>query len=209
MGDILTEDLLEEMDGEMADASLGTGQVSSPEPSGKKLILKRLLANKKRLVIVLSAGVVLIGILAGGWFFFLKGDSQEPLVPNEISATSQGGEAVGNEAGLSDMTEAIVFEDIIVLAPFERIRLKAGSAMGLISLNISLELMDSTYKKQVFSVQERIRKMIQGQVQEMRWLELRNPEGKIHLKYELLKRINSIFPKVMVRNIYFTNLIML
>ncbi len=80
--------------------------------------------------------------------------------------------------------------------------------MGLINLDISLELMDHRYRKQVVSMQDRIRKIIMGQVREMRWLELRAPEGKIQLKYELLKRINSIFPKVMVRNIYFTNLIM-
>jgi len=201
----LTEDLLEEMDGDMADESLAPGQVPSQEPTGKMFFIKRLLVNKKRLVLMVGFGVVLIGILAGGWFFFLKGD--DPLEPNEIPATQQGVQAGGNESG-SDIIEEIVFEDIIVLAPFERIRLKGGSVMMLISLNVSLELMDLGYKTQVFSAQERIRKMVEGQVQEMKWGELRNPEGKIHLKYELLTRINSIFPKVMVRNIYFTNLIM-
>ncbi len=102
----------------------------------------------------------------------------------------------------------MVFEDIIELEPFERIRLKSSSTMSLISMNLSLELIDHQYRKQVFSMEERIRKIITGQVEEMTWLELRNPEGKIMLKYNLLKRINSIFPKAMVRNIYFTNFIM-
>ena len=210
LGDILTEDLLEEMDGDMAEESLDT--VQSQKAPGKESLIKRLLAgiqrllaDKKRVVLILCAGVALIAILAGVWFFLLKGD--DPLEPNEIPATQQGVQADGNESG-SDIIEEIVFEDIIVLAPFERIRLKGGSAMGLISLNVSLELMDLGYKTQVLSAQERIRKIVEGQVQEMKWGELRNPEGKIHLKYELLKRINSIFPKVMVRNIYFTNLIM-
>ena len=208
MGDILTEDLLEEMDGDMTDASLDTGQVPSQEASEKKSIIKRLLGNKKRLVLILLVGVVLMGLLAGSWFFFLKSAPEDSLVPTDPAATQQGVQAVDEESSLSDTIEEIVFEDIITLAPFERIRLKGGSAMGLISLNISLELMDSANKQQVLSVQERIRKMIEGQIQEMKWLELRNPEGKIHLKYKLLKRINSIFPKVMVRNVYFTNLIM-
>ena len=206
----MTEDLLEEMDGDMAEDSLDT--VQSQKASGKGSRIKKLLAgiqkrlaNKKRVVLILCAGVALIAILAGVWFFFLKGD--DSLESNEIPATQQGVQAGGNESG-SNIIEEIVFEDIIVLAPFERIRLKGGSKMMHISLNISLELMDLDYKTQVFSAQDRIRKMVEGQVQEMRWGELRNPEGKIHLKYELLKRINSIFPKVMVRNIYFTNLIM-
>jgi len=206
LGDILTEDLLEEMDGDMAEDSLGT--IQSQKASGKGSLIKRLLANKKRAVLILSSGVVLIAILAGVWFFFLKGTSEDSIVSKEIPVTEQGVQAGGNESGLSDLAEAIVFEDIIVLAPFERIRLEGGSVMGLVSLNISLELMDTGYKTQVVSAQERIRKIIEGQVLEMRWDELRNPEGKIHLKYELLKRINSVFPKVMVRNIYFTNLIM-
>ena len=202
----MTEDLLEEMDGDMAEDSLGT--IQSQKASGKGSLIKRLLANKKRAVLILSSGVVLIAILAGVWFFFLKGTSEDSIVSKEIPVTEQGVQAGGNESGLSDLAEAIVFEDIIVLAPFERIRLEGGSVMGLVSLNISLELMDTGYKTQVVSAQERIRKIIEGQVLEMRWDELRNPEGKIHLKYELLKRINSVFPKVMVRNIYFTNLIM-
>lgn len=204
----MTEDLLEKMDGDMADESLERWKVSSQEASGKGSLIKRLLANKKRVVLILSAGVALIAILAGVWFFFLKGTTEDSIVSKEIPATQQGAQAGGKESGSSDLTEAIVFEDIIALAPFERIRLKGGSGMGLVSLNISLELMDTGYKTQVVSAQERIRKIIEGQVLEMRWDELRNPEGKIHLKYELLKRINSVFPKVMVRNIYFTNLIM-
>ncbi|MBU3953420.1 MAG: flagellar basal body-associated FliL family protein [Proteobacteria bacterium] len=57
-------------------------------------------------------------------------------------------------------------------------------------------------------MQEKIRKIIMGQVREMGWLELRNPEGKLQLKYDLLGRINALFPRVMVRDVYFTNLIM-
>ena len=54
----------------------------------------------------------------------------------------------------------------------------------------------------------RIREIITNQLEEMMWLELRNPEGKIILKYNLLKRMNAIFPKLTVRNIYFTYFIM-
>jgi flagellar FliL protein len=205
LGDILTEDLLEEMDGDMEDDSLGATQVSSGESSEKTALFKRLLGSKKRLLIILLIGIVLIGTLVGIWFFFFKASRKAPLISTETQAADEISQVVFNEI---DKTDEIVFEDIIVLEPFERIRLKGNSAMGLISLNISLELIDHRYRKQVYSMQDRIRKIIMGQVREMRWLELRNPEGKIELKYELLKRINSLFPKVMVRNIYFTNLIM-
>jgi flagellar FliL protein len=80
--------------------------------------------------------------------------------------------------------------------------------MGLISMNLSLELTDPKYKKQIYTMEGRIREIITSQLEGMTWLELRNPEGKIILKYNLLKRINPIFPKLTVRNIYFTYFIM-
>jgi flagellar FliL protein len=165
------------------------------------------LGSKKQLFLILVIGGVLMGMLAGSWFFFFRGSPEEQTLANGPSVTQENQSPV--ESGQPGQIEEIVFEDIVVLDPFERIPLKTNSAMGLISLDISLELMDHRYRKQIVSMQDRIRKIIMGQVREMRWLELRAPEGKIQLKYELLKRINSIFPKVMVRNIYFTNLIML
>jgi len=57
-------------------------------------------------------------------------------------------------------------------------------------------------------VEDKIRQIVTTQAEGMSWLELRNPEGKIMLKYDLLKRINSIFPETVVRNIYYTNFLM-
>ncbi len=202
----MTEPLQEEMNGEMEGETAEIVREPSREPSEKKALVKRLLGNKRRLLLILVIGGVLMGMLAGSWFFFFRGSPEKATLANGLSGTqeNQGSE----ESGQAAQIEAIVFEDIIELSPFERIPLKGNSAMGLINLDISLELMDHRYRKQVVSMQDRIRKIIMGQVREMRWLELRAPEGKIQLKYELLKRINSLFPKVMVRNIYFTNLIM-
>ena len=202
----MTKDLLEEMEDDMEDETPEI--VREPRGSSeRKSFGKRLLGSKKRLLLILVVGLVLVGTLGGIWFFLLRGTSEEASLAGENSAAEQG---VRGEDGAdrSDIVDEIVFEDIVVLEPFERISLKTDSAMGLISVNISLELIDHRYRKQVYSVQDRIRTIIMGQIREMKWLELRNPAGKIQLKYELLKGINSIFPKAMVRNVYFTNLIM-
>lgn len=204
----MTEDLQEEMDGEMEGKDSEIVRESSREPSGKETLVKRLLGSKKRLLLILGIGGVLMGILAGGWIFFRGSPEQATLANGESVMEENRAYSGSGESGQAAQIEEIVFEDIVVLEPFERIPLKTNSAMGLISLDISLELMDHRYRKQVYAMQDRIRKIIMGQVREMRWLELRAPEGKIQLKYELLKRINSIFPKVVVRNLYFTNLIM-
>jgi len=158
-------------------------------------------SKKKAIIIIVISFVLLISLALGGWIFFFKGsakDSQD--IQHEIVTPDKNKEKLARE-------DEVVFEDIVELESFERIELKPGSTMSLISMNLSLELTDHRYRKQVYSMEERIREIITGQVEEMTWLDLRSPEGKIMLKYDLLKRINSIFPKPTIRNIYFTNFI--
>jgi len=54
----------------------------------------------------------------------------------------------------------------------------------------------------------RIRQIIERETGTMSWFELRNPEGKLKLKFTLLKQINSILTGAKIRNLYFTNFIM-
>ena len=207
----MAEDILEEMDEDFDDDSMedildDALEDSSDEikdvknKSSKKKILvkrkeffKRILGSKKIIIIIVVSLVLLAGLVIGAWLFLFKESPKEDQDDQNTIPIRQA---------------EVVFEDIVDLEPFEHIQLKAGSTMTLISMNLSLELTDHRFRKQVYTMEDRIRKIITGQVKEMTWLELRNPEGKIMLKYNLLKRINSIFPKATVRNIYFTNFIM-
>ena len=164
-----------------------------------KEFVKKIFGSKKSIIIIAVSCVLFIGLGAGAWFFFFKSTPEDE--PNNIVAEKIVEDTASRE-------QEIVFEDIVELEPFERIPLKTGSTMGLLTINLSLELTDQRYRKQIFSMEERIRDIITSQILEMTWLELRNPEGKIMLKYNLLKRINSIFPKLTIRNIYFTYFIM-
>ena len=199
----MTEDLLEEIDEDNRGETLIQDQ--SQNPLKKRSLATRILGSKKKLVLVILIGIFVTSTMAGIWFFFFKGSTQDSASSMETKATQESVQAVLDN---TDKIDEIIFEDIVELEPFERIQLKGNSAMGLISLKISMELTDHRYRKQMYSMQDRIRKIVMGQVGEKGWPELRNPEGKIKLKYELLTRINSIFPKVMVRNIYFTEFIM-
>ncbi len=162
-------------------------------------IFKKNFKSKKSIIIIAVSSALLMTICAGVWFFFFRVD------PDEKQATIVA-EKMLKESAARD--REIIFEDIVDLEPFGRIPLKSSSVMGLISIHLSLELTDQRYRKQIFTMEGQIRGIITGQMQEMTWLELRNPEGKLLLKYNLIKRINSIFPKLTVRNIYFTYFIM-
>ena len=190
----------------MAENSVANDLENSVEESEKKSLLgktggvfKKIIKSKKSIIIIAVSFVLLIYFGAGVWFSFFKAGTKEEqaiiVVEKRIEKTAA-------------QEQEIIFKDIVDLEPFERIPLKSSSTMGLVSMNLSLELTDPGYKKQIFTMEGRIREIITSQLEEMMWLELRNPEGKIILKYNLLKRINAIFPKLTVRNIYFTYFIM-
>ncbi len=198
----MSDDLLEKIDEETLDEAMD-GVGSSKGLSGKFSFIKKILGNKKRLIMIVAVLGLVIALFMGIWIFFFAGSDEAKNIPIDGPDVTQE----GIQSGLEQNAE-MIFEDIVVLEPFERIPLKGNSAMGTISLTILLELTEHQYRKQVYTMEDRIRNIISGQIREMTWLELRNPEGKIKLKYELLKRMNSIFPKVTVRHIYFTNFIM-
>lgn len=210
-GDPVTAKTLKEMKND-PDADLSDDGLESPLAGTGKSRIKGLAAglsvrikglgktffSSKKAVMITAAGIILlIGGITGTLFFLGKSP--------ESDQNTQKKEA--SQAAAPLMAPA-VFEDIVALAPFERLRLKNGSSMTLISINLSLELTDSRYKHEVHAVEDKIRQIVTTQVEGMSWLELRNPEGKIMLKYDLLKRINSIFPETVIRNIYYTNFLM-
>ena len=168
-------------------------------PGNTGEVFKKIFKSKRSIIIIAVSFVLLIYFGAGVWFFFFKANPEEGKTI--IAAEKRLEETAVRE-------QEIVFEDIVELEPFERIPLKASSTMGLISINLSLELTDPRYKEQILTMEGSIREIITSQLEEMMWVELRNPEGKILLKYNLLKRINAIFSKLTVRNIYFTYFIM-
>ncbi len=178
----------------------------------KKISLPKL--SKKAIIIIAVSSVLLIILIVTSLFFIFKSSSKDDInniALNEELTTTEAREqdTVGSDiVGLNIVGSDIVFENIVDLEPFERIALKTGSTMKFVTINLSLELTDQRYRKQIITMEERIRKIITDQVNRMAWFELRSPEGKIMLKYNLIKQINSIFPKLPIRNIYFTYFIM-
>ncbi len=161
--------------------------------------LKGIFSTKKRIVMIGGGFALFLALALGSWLFFFSGSDSEEDQKAMPEITKEG---------TLTIKEEVVFEDIVDLDPFERIHLRTGSTMKLVDMKLALELTDHRYRKQVISMQEQIRKVIISQVGVMNWIQLRNPEGKLKLKYAMIEEINGIFPQATVRNVYFTNLIM-
>jgi len=101
-----------------------------------------------------------------------------------------------------------VFEDVVSLAPFEGLALKKSGNFGFIDINIDLELVSADMREKIEADQYRIRQIIEYETGKMTWLELRNPEGKLKLKFRLINSINSAVSGARIRNLYFTHFTM-
>lgn len=159
--------------------------------------MNRLSQSRKKVALILTGLILVMALAAAGGVFFFKIGGKEAADPvTDLGRTPTGG------------TSPPIFEDLIDLAPFERIGLSPESEMRFISLNLSLELTDPARRNQVETSQDRIRDIVTLWMARKTWMELRTSEGKIMLKYDLLKQINSVFSDPVVRNIYFTYFIM-
>jgi len=201
----VAEDLLEKIEGDELTESINNDGGDLDEAPVKKGFIGKLLSGKKKLIIILLLFLLLLGGIGTGVFFFLFSDKEEEIHEQPVGEDVVTEESI--QAALEDQGKAI-FEDIVQLEPFEQIFLKQDSNMPYISLGIALEMMEPGFRRQVYTMEPRIRKIIETQVRQMRWMELRSPKGKLKLKFALLNRINQIFPKVAIRHIYFTNFIM-
>ncbi len=170
--------------------------------AGKVSFLKKIFGSKKRLILILGILVLLILLAAGVWLFFFSGSDAEnedmDTVPTQEEALAQ-----------EEWKTQPVAEDVILLAPFERIVMKPGSAKGFVNMDIALLLTDPADRVDVFSRMDEIRRLIQDNIREKTWMELRSPQGKIQSKYEMLTAINGLFPKRVLKDLYMTNFIML
>ncbi|MFH1155826.1 MAG: flagellar basal body-associated FliL family protein [Pseudomonadota bacterium] len=181
---------------ESPDAADGAGKPS------KAALLKRLM-RPRMLILAAVILVVLVGAGVGAWLFVLKGpdDTGQPAPADKSKAASK--EQVQPAAPLEPE-----FADIVTLEPFERIQLKPGQDMNHVSLTLALELVSPDMKPQVLAQTERIRQVVEFEVGNMTWMVLRNPDGKLKLKFRLINSINALMPETTVRDVYFTLFLM-
>jgi len=163
----------------------------------------------RRKLFILGAGgtgvVVLLAIVS--WFFLFR--APDPGT-SETAARIVAADMPEQEqiAAMRQISDDAFFADIMTLKPFELLSLKNTSAMAYLDMDIVLELIDPQAREKLAQMENRIHDIVQSQVRELTWMELRNPEGKIQLKYDLIKRINSLFSTPVVRNVYFTKFLM-
>ena len=151
--------------------------------------------KKKKLIIIGASAIAFIASIIIILFFVMGSDDGE--------------KNASNDSGIENIQlNKVDYENIIILKPFKWIALKDGSHMGKVSINIALELISKDKIEMVEIKRNNIRALVRNLAAEMKWIELRSPEGKIRFKYILIEKVNSLFPDIVIRNLYLTHFIM-
>lgn len=160
--------------------------------------------GKKWVIFSLLGLVLLMAVAVCAWIFFFNPSPEAPVTAGDPLPA----EGVPSALEAGPPSADLFFKEIVTLAPFDHIPLKNSSALSKVNLTVCLELMVPEDRGQVTGAVPRIRQIVQKRMRRHTWLELRNPEGKIKLKYDLLTHINDLFPSPVVRDLYFTNFLM-
>jgi flagellar FliL protein len=159
----------------------------------KKGFIKKLLGNRKLLMIA-GGGVLLllVGIGAGLYFFVFSGSDDEPV--QTASAVPQM-PAVPPQVAYYDMPDLIA-----------NIQSADGSPMYL-KLVVSLELYTPEEKAGIDALKLRIVDQFQGYLRELRADDLKGSAGIMRVKEELLRRTNVAAAPYKVRDVLLKEMI--
>jgi len=153
--------------------------------------------NMKTIILTAVSVLLMVGFGVGGYLFGMKSGSS--AISAVDASLSKQGAAVDVEAS-SGIGPTLAINDIIVnlLDDQESRYLKAA---------ITLEMDGSDGVKEVEDRQPQVRDAILMLMSSKTFAELRDMQGKLQLRAELMERINGFLQKGKVRTIYFTDFV--
>lgn len=147
--------------------------------------------SKKKLIIIIAA-VVLLAAIGGGAAFFLLGDKDEKPDPEaEAAAMAAKAKAVGPMVDIETFIVNILDDD-------ENRYLKAA-----ITIEVDVPSTADEINSRMPQVQDAILLLIGNKT----FSELRDMQGKMQLRAELINRLNEVLTTGKVKRIYFTDFV--
>jgi flagellar protein FliL len=161
--------------------------------TGKQGFVKKLLGNKKLLLIAAAGLLVLLGgIGAGLYFFVFSGGDETPL---QTASSAPQLPATPPQVAYYDLPDLIV-----------NIQSADGTPVYL-KLSLSLELYGEEEKAGIDALKPRIVDQFQGYLRELRADDLKGSAGIMRVKEELLRRTNVAAAPYRVRDVLLKEMI--
>lgn len=158
----------------------------------KQGFVKKLLGNKKLLIIAAAGLLLLIGGIGAGLYFFVFSESEEPI---QTASNMPQFPATPPQVAYYDIPDLIV-----------NIQSADGSPVYL-KLSLSLELYAAEEKPGIQALTPRIIDQFQGYLRELRADDLKGSAGIMRVKEELLRRTNVAAAPYKVRDVLLKEMI--
>jgi len=166
------------------------GEAVAGEP--KQGFVKKLLGNKKMLIIAAAGLVLILGGVGAGLYFFV------------FAAPKTDGTQVANAEPVPVTPPQVAFYDV----PDIIVNIQsADGSPAYLKLATSLELNNAEEKAGMTALMPRIVDQFQGYLRELRIDDLKGSAGVLRLKEELLRRINVAAAPYHVRDVLLKEMI--
>jgi len=176
---------------------MAVDEKTNEEESGEK---KKKKGGKLKLIIILILLLIILGVLGGaGYMLFLKPEPMTNADMNQSGQNTNVQKKQVNEGG-----------GIGPLYPMENFIVNMADSGGSRYLRVTLQLeLDDTKKfpEALDMRKPQLRDAILTVLASKRYEEISSAQGKLILKQELLRRINSLVTEGTIVNIYFTEFV--
>jgi len=183
---------------------------------GGRFSPKALLANKRKLIMIVAPLILVIILGAAGYIFFLKpSGGGEPAGQVEQAAAEAQGEdadtATEEEAGEGEGEgEGDLYfggkSNIFEMKPFV-VNLQDNSGTRYLKLTIGVELDSNASKKELKKMKPRVRNSLIILLSSKSYTEIGSIQGKYKLRDEIVERINNVLQGDKVKTVYFTEFV--
>jgi flagellar FliL protein len=177
------------------DDSGADAQAGADGDAAKQGFVKKLLGNKKMLMIVAGGALVLVLGLGGGTYYFLFSGSSKVPGGTKLAQDAPPQPIVAPTVAFFDMRDIVV-----------NIQSADGNPTYL-KLSLTLELANADQKAGIGPLLPRVVDQFQGYLRELRVDDLKGSAGVLRLKEELLRRINVATAPFMVKDVLLKEMI--
>lgn len=173
------------------------------EEGEKKTETPKRPARTKWIIIGLTAALLILG--GGGFFFMKRGAPEDKAVAKEAAAESKGEQAKGKSEHSPAKGEEKA-GPIFDLDPFV-VNLADHPEIRYLKVTIKLELTNPSFAEQATEHVAQIRDSLLVLFSSKEYSGIRTMEGKMELRDEILRRLNSILGEKKVKAVYFTDFV--
>ncbi len=165
--------------------------------------------SKKKLFIMIGAGVLVLAILAGvAYFFFLKKSptAAEPAAGEHGAPTAHGAPAAHGEAAAPGTAAKPAVGPMVKIDEFI-VNIISEEGSHYVKTSMSLEMDNAAVVEEATSRMAQIRDAVLLLIGNKTFEELQDMQGKKQLKAEITTKINSFLQSGQIKSIYFTDFV--